>query len=53
MIKGSNCCYQCEDRHIGCHSTCEKYQAYRKEWEERKKTYRKVIAQINDGYYHK
>ena len=19
------CCYKCEDRHVGCHSTCEKY----------------------------
>ena len=21
-------CYKCEERHIGCHSTCERYQAY-------------------------
>lgn len=21
-----NCCYLCEERHIGCHATCRKYQ---------------------------
>lgn len=23
-----NSCYGCTDRHIGCHSECEKYKAY-------------------------
>jgi hypothetical protein len=40
MISNTNCCYQCKDRFvkkqedgrtISCHSTCEKYIAYRKE----------------------
>ena len=35
------CCYKCEERKVGCHSTCEKYLAERKvldeEMEERKK----------------
>lgn len=26
------CCIDCEDRHIGCHSKCPKYNADRKEW---------------------
>ena len=43
MIKGNNCCYQCKDRFvkkqedgrtISCHSTCDKYIAYRKELDE-------------------
>lgn len=24
-------CYKCEDRVLGCHSTCEKYKLYKKE----------------------
>lgn len=27
----NNCCHECTERHVGCHGTCEKYQAqYRK-----------------------
>ena len=26
------CCIDCEDRHVGCHSKCPKYNADRKEW---------------------
>lgn len=25
------CCYKCEDRHPGCHSTCDKYIQQKKE----------------------
>lgn len=28
-----NPCYKCEDREIGCHSTCEKYNEWKKEHE--------------------
>lgn len=27
----NNPCYKCEDRHVGCHSTCEKYKEFCKE----------------------
>ena len=26
-----SCCYDCPDRHGGCHGSCEKYKAYRAE----------------------
>ena len=26
-------CKDCEERHLGCHSDCERYKAYREEWE--------------------
>lgn len=25
MVMSIQCCYQCKDRAIGCHSTCERY----------------------------
>lgn len=28
-----NCCYQCQDRVVGCHSTCEKYKEQKKAWD--------------------
>ena len=28
MKKPKAPCYQCEERHIGCHSTCERYKDY-------------------------
>lgn len=32
----NSCCYKCYDRHLSCHSTCERYQAEREEAEKRK-----------------
>ena len=29
MEKRIKCCQNCEDRSVGCHSTCEKYKAER------------------------
>lgn len=26
-----SCCYQCEERYIGCHAKCERYQKAREE----------------------
>lgn len=26
-------CYECEDRVLGCHSSCEKYADFRKIWD--------------------
>ena len=34
-------CYKCEDRIVGCHSTCERYIAYRKETDEQNKLIQK------------
>ena len=28
MKEQNNPCYQCPDRHVGCHSECEKYQTW-------------------------
>lgn len=33
----TQCCYQCPDREIGCHSVCERYAAYREEVEKARK----------------
>lgn len=24
-MRAIKCCYKCEERHVGCHSTCERY----------------------------
>ena len=28
MPLSKNCCYECEKRTVGCHCTCEEYDAY-------------------------
>lgn len=35
------CCYQCPEREIGCHSTCEKYKAEKVAWDKEKAAERK------------
>lgn len=30
----SNCCWNCQDRKVGCHARCEKYLQYAKEREQ-------------------
>lgn len=37
-------CYQCEDRHMGCHSQCEKYKEYVNAYRDRN---RYMYGQIN------
>ena len=32
----TNPCYQCKERKVGCHSTCEKYQNFVEENQKRK-----------------
>ena len=34
-------CQQCTDKHVLCHSKCEKYKAFRKKHEENTEKYRK------------
>lgn len=41
-------CKDCEDREIGCHEKCDRYQAYRQEIEERKP---KSFAEYDYGKY--
>ena len=36
MQKSKNPCFQCEDRNVWCHSNCERYQEYRRAWDEAK-----------------
>ena len=52
-MAGINDCYDCKNRHINCHSTCESYKKWKQEWDERKKSelFRKRIK--NSGYYYK
>lgn len=47
----NNPCYECEDRAVGCHATCEKYINWRKEYDKLKKVYKKQKKQRTDGYY--
>lgn len=50
-------CLHCTNRHIGCHSQCELYKMYRKEYDDlnanirREKAYRSDrTAKIHSGY---
>lgn len=38
-------CYGCEDRHVGCHAECEKYQA----WAERQERLREEDQERRNG----
>lgn len=31
----ASCCFQCQKRHVGCHSECEEYAEFKKESDER------------------
>lgn len=33
MSKGKTPCYECKDRVIGCHGTCQRYKTFRKDYE--------------------
>ena len=43
-------CKDCTDRHIGCHSKCEKYQAFRKQRDKENRE-RLIAKAIADSYY--
>ena len=40
MMKGDTPCLRCEDRHLGCHSECERYKAMKAERQAIKDTIR-------------
>ena len=44
MIKAP--CQACEDRVVGCHSICEKYDSYRKEINQRNELMKKNKTQL-------
>ena len=47
-----NPCYQCKDRQIGCHATCERYKKRRNENIARKRAIREAKANEYDKYEH-
>lgn len=42
MSNPIKCCQKCEDRHIGCHSECERYKKERLEYDMKKEIKRKA-----------
>lgn len=43
-----NSCKDCKDRHVGCHSTCEKYINAKKEYDELQEKIKKSKYREND-----
>lgn len=46
----NNSCYQCEDRHVGCHVDCEAYNEFVKKREERRKIIHDARAKQDISY---
>lgn len=42
----NNPCYQCQDRHVGCHSSCERYTSWKTEHEQQNAEKRKNADSI-------
>lgn len=47
---GLNGCYQCPDRHVGCHSDCEKYREFTARKEEIKAVRGTVLGTEHINY---
>lgn len=47
----SNSCKDCQDRKLGCHSKCEKYQKWLKDFRKEKKMIRKREQRYRDYFY--
>lgn len=47
MVKRMSPCYKCEDRFVGCHDKCEKYQVWSGEMREAKQNYAIAIDEKN------
>ena len=47
------CCKDCQERHGGCHATCEKYATQKAEHEDRKKAYDKEMNKLRSVDYQK
>lgn len=48
-----NGCYDCKERHLGCHSNCEKYLKWKKEYQTRMKQVKSGDRKHGDYFYHK
>lgn len=46
-------CRDCEERHVGCHSSCEKYRQAKEEFERYKENVTKKKDEILVGYRYK
>ena len=45
-----DCCRNCTERYLGCHSYCEKYLDANEKWEEQKKQIRSYQMDEYDNY---
>lgn len=43
-------CYECENREVGCHATCQEYKEFQAENEEEKK--KKILSCMCNGIMH-
>lgn len=46
-----NCCKDCKDRVVNCHSTCEKYKKWKQEFVNDKIKFRKHMRKYSDYFY--
>ena len=46
-----NSCYGCEKRQLGCHSKCEKYKKWLKDFRKDKENIRKREQRYRDYFY--
>lgn len=53
MNKPESPCYECEQREIGCHSSCRAYNKFRKELDEYNATLRRFNEEQQKIEYHK
>lgn len=52
-MKNDNPCFNCPDRHVGCHGKCERYQNWNTEHIKNREEYReKKAAFMRDEGYH-
>lgn len=50
MTSSIKCCYKCEDRHLGCHSECERYKQEREQYEKQKEIEKKAKEHHMDTF---
>lgn len=47
----NNCCFECKDRHVGCHAECELYKQYKKDHNRQVKRAKLMQSKYNDYWY--
>lgn len=52
-MENNGCCYECKDRKVGCHGTCEKYKTWRKEFEKQRDIAKSKERKNYDYFYGK